>query len=51
MAAFNPLCDLAKRGLLKTKVEKGYSIDDAAAGVSHAAQSRRSGKIIFEFNT
>src|SRR5438477_4857266 len=50
MAAFNPLFEMAKRGLLKTKVEKAYSVDDAQAAVAHAAQSKRSGKIIFEFN-
>jgi mitochondrial enoyl-[acyl-carrier protein] reductase / trans-2-enoyl-CoA reductase len=51
MAAFNPLFDMAKRGLLKTKVEKAYRIDDAKVAVAHAMQNRRSGKIIFEFNT
>src|SRR5438477_8738068 len=50
MAAFNPIFDMAKRGLLKTKIEKAYSIDEAQAAVAHAAQSKRSGKIIFEFN-
>jgi mitochondrial enoyl-[acyl-carrier protein] reductase / trans-2-enoyl-CoA reductase len=49
MEAFKPLFEMAKRGLLKTKVEKAYSIDDAKAAVAHAAQSKRSGKIIFEF--
>src|SRR5436190_1886803 len=47
MAAFNPLFEMAKRGLLKTKVEKAYSIDEAKAAVAHAAQPKRSGKIIF----
>src|SRR5438128_5362463 len=50
MEAFKRLFDMAKRGLLKTKVEKAYSIDDAQAAMAHAAQSKRSGKIIFEFN-
>jgi NADPH:quinone reductase-like Zn-dependent oxidoreductase len=50
METFNALFDMARRGLLKTKVEKAYSIDDAQAAVTHAAQSKRSGKIIFEFN-
>src|SRR3984893_4019123 len=49
MAVFNPLFDMAKRGLLKTKVEKAYPIDEAKAAVAHASQSKRSGKIIFEF--
>src|SRR6266699_4651487 len=51
MEAFKRLFDMAKRGLLKTKVEKAYPIDDAKAAVAHAAQSKRSGKIIFEFGT
>ena len=51
MAAFNPLFDMAKRGVLKTKIEKSYPIDQAKAAVSHAMQSKRSGKIILEFNT
>ena len=49
MEAFKRLFDMAKRGLLKTKVEKAYLIDDAKAAVAHAAQSKRSGKIIFTF--
>ncbi len=49
MDAFRPLFEMAKRGLLKTKIEKSYRIDDAKAAVAHAAQSKRSGKIIFEF--
>jgi trans-2-enoyl-CoA reductase len=49
MAAFRPLFDMAKRGLLKAPVEKAYSIDEAKAAVTHAAQGKRSGKIIFEF--
>jgi mitochondrial enoyl-[acyl-carrier protein] reductase / trans-2-enoyl-CoA reductase len=51
MAAFNPLFDMAKRGLLKTKIEKVYGIDDAKAAVAQAMQSKRSGKVIFEFET
>jgi trans-2-enoyl-CoA reductase len=51
METFKRLFDMAKRGLLKTKVEKAYPIDDAKAAVAHAAQSKRSGKIIFEFGT
>jgi trans-2-enoyl-CoA reductase len=49
MAAFNPLFDMARRGLLKMKIERAYSIDDAKAAVAHAMRSERSGKIIFEF--
>lgn len=49
MDAFRPLFEMAKRGLLKTKIEKAYSLSEAKAAVLHAAQSKRSGKIIFEF--
>jgi trans-2-enoyl-CoA reductase len=47
--AFRQLFEMAKHGLLKTKVEKAYPIDEAKAAVTHAAQGKRSGKIIFEF--
>ena len=49
MDAFRLLFELAKRGLLKTKVERAYPISEAKAAVRHAAQGKRSGKIIFEF--
>ena len=47
--AFRPLFEMAKRGLLKTKVERAYAISEVKAAVTHAAQGERSGKIIFEF--
>jgi trans-2-enoyl-CoA reductase len=46
--AFRPLFDMAKRGLLRTKIEKAYSLTEFQAAVAHAAQSKRHGKIIFE---
>jgi trans-2-enoyl-CoA reductase len=49
MEAFKPLFAMARRGLLKTRVEQAYAIDDAKAAVAHASQHKRSGKIIFEF--
>jgi trans-2-enoyl-CoA reductase len=49
MEAFQSLFEMAKRGLLKTKVEKAYPLAEATAAVSRAAQGKRSGKIIFEF--
>jgi mitochondrial enoyl-[acyl-carrier protein] reductase / trans-2-enoyl-CoA reductase len=49
MAAFNPLFEMAKGGLLKSKIEKIYNIDDAKSAVAHAMQNKRSGKIVFEF--
>ncbi len=49
MEAFEPLFGMAKRGLLKTKVEKAYPLSEAKAAVTHAVQGKRSGKIIFMF--
>jgi mitochondrial enoyl-[acyl-carrier protein] reductase / trans-2-enoyl-CoA reductase len=49
MEAFRLLFEMAKRGLLKTKVEKAYPIREAKAAVTHAAKSKRGGKIIFDF--
>jgi trans-2-enoyl-CoA reductase len=45
---FAPLFDMAKRGLLRTKVEATYSLDEAHAAIAHASQSRRGGKIVFQ---
>src|SRR5581483_2522445 len=47
--AFQHLFEMAKRGLLKTKVEKAYSLAEAKTAVAHAARGQRSGKVIFEF--
>jgi len=49
MKTFRPIFDMAQRGLLKTKVEKAYPLSEIKAAVVHAAQGKRSGKIIFEF--
>ncbi len=49
MEAFQRLFEMAKRGLLQTKVEKAYPLSEAKAAVAHAARGERSGKIIFEF--
>src|SRR6266487_5238586 len=48
MEAFRALFEMAKRGLLKTKVEKAYPLSELKVAVRHAAQGKRSGKIIFE---
>jgi trans-2-enoyl-CoA reductase len=48
--AFQRLFEMAKRGLLKPKVEKAYPLSQAKTAVAHAAQGKRSGKIIFEFD-
>jgi mitochondrial enoyl-[acyl-carrier protein] reductase / trans-2-enoyl-CoA reductase len=49
MQTFRSLFDMVQRGLLKTKVEKAYPLNEVKAAVAHAAQGKRSGKIIFEF--
>ena len=49
MEPFQHLFEMAKRGLLQTKVEKAYPLIEAKAAVAHAARGQRSGKIIFEF--
>ncbi|PYL66794.1 MAG: alcohol dehydrogenase [Verrucomicrobia bacterium] len=49
MEAFRQLFEMAKRGLLKTKVEKAYPLSEAKVAVAHAAQGKRGGKIILEF--
>jgi mitochondrial enoyl-[acyl-carrier protein] reductase / trans-2-enoyl-CoA reductase len=49
MEAFQSLFQMAKHGLLKTKVEKSYLLSEAKSAVAHAAQGKRSGKIIFGF--
>ncbi|HZE12619.1 MAG TPA: 2-enoyl thioester reductase domain-containing protein, partial [Chthoniobacterales bacterium] len=46
---FAPLFDMAKRGLLRTKVEKAYPLADAQAAIAHASRSKRGGKIVFSF--
>src|SRR5438128_4078089 len=51
MAAFNPIFKMAGRGLLQTKVEKSYPLNEIKAAVEHAAHAQRRGKIIFEFET
>src|SRR5206468_8123386 len=49
MAAFNPIFDMAKRGLLRMRIEKSYPLSEAKAALEHAARGQRGGKIIFEF--
>jgi trans-2-enoyl-CoA reductase len=46
---FAPLFDMAKRGLLRTKVEATYSLSEAQAAIAHASQNKRRGKIVFTF--
>ena len=47
---FAPLFDMAKRGLLQTKVEKSYPLSEAKAAIAHAMQDKREGKIVFQFD-
>jgi len=47
---FAPLFEMAQRGLLRTKVEKTYPLAEATAALTHAAQDKRSGKIVFRFD-
>lgn len=44
---FARLFDLARCGLLQTKIERTYSLGDFAAAVARAAEGRRDGKILF----
>ncbi len=45
---FAPLFEMARRGLLRTKVEKTYSLGEADQAIRHAMQNKRSGKIVFD---
>jgi trans-2-enoyl-CoA reductase len=45
---FTPLFEMAKRGLLRSKVEKTYPLSEAKAAVAHASQNKRDGKIVFD---
>lgn len=47
-ATFAPLFKMALRGLLRTKVEKNYSLGEATEAVRHAMQNKRAGKIVFK---
>jgi trans-2-enoyl-CoA reductase len=44
---FAPLFEMAKRGLLQTKVEQTYPLSQAKSAVVHASQNKRGGKIVF----
>jgi mitochondrial enoyl-[acyl-carrier protein] reductase / trans-2-enoyl-CoA reductase len=46
---FRPIFEMARHGLLKTKVEKAYPLSEVNAATAHAARGQRNGKIIFEF--
>lgn len=46
---FGALFEMAKRGLLRAKVETTYSLGEAHEAVAHAACNARAGKIVFTF--
>ena len=46
-AMFAELCDLLRRGILHTPVERIYPLAEAPSALVHAARSGRSGKILF----
>jgi len=48
---FAPLFEMAKRGLLRTKIEKTYLLEDATAAITHAMRDKRGGKIVFKFGS
>jgi trans-2-enoyl-CoA reductase len=47
---FRPIFEMAKRDLVETKIEKAYPLSEVKTAVAHAAQGKRSGKIILEFD-
>jgi mitochondrial enoyl-[acyl-carrier protein] reductase / trans-2-enoyl-CoA reductase len=47
---FERLFDFAQRGLLRTKVERSYSLGDFAAAVERATEGKRGGKILFRMD-
>ena len=46
-ATFARLFDLARRGLLQTKIERTFSLGDFTTAVARAAEGKRAGKILF----
>src|SRR3954464_6731517 len=46
---FAPVFEMAKRGLLRTKVEATYSLHESQAAIAHAMQSKRDGKVVLTF--
>jgi len=47
---FTPLFEMAKRGLLRSKIEKTYPLSDVKAAVADAARGMRGGKIVLDLN-
>ena len=44
---FAHLFDLARRGRLRTKIERAHALEDFRAAIARASQSERAGKILF----
>ena len=44
---FARIFELAQRGLLKTKVERAYSLGEFAEAVARAGEGQRDGKVVF----
>ena len=44
---FARIFELAQRGLLKTKVERAYSLGEFAEAVARAGEGKRDGKVVF----
>ncbi|MBA3832010.1 MAG: zinc-binding dehydrogenase [Chthoniobacterales bacterium] len=44
---FERLFDLARRGLLQTKIERSYPLGEFSEAVARAAEGKRAGKILF----
>ena len=50
-ATFSHIFDLARRGLLKTKIERTYSLPDFREAIARASQGERAGKILFSVDS
>ncbi len=50
IGAFGPVFEMAKRGVLKMKVESVHPLADFKAAVTRAGEGQRSGKIVFAFD-
>ena len=46
---FARLFEMAKRGRLRTKIERRYSLGEFAEAVARAGEGKRSGKVVFAF--
>jgi trans-2-enoyl-CoA reductase len=46
---FAHIFDLARRGLLRTRIERTYPLTDFREAVARASESERSGKVLFSF--